>query len=72
MQVLQAPTVLFDAKKISHALRSEEIPGTSYGHSNKGWMNTNLYKLWVRDHFIKHAVGALPLLLLFDGHSTPY
>ena len=35
------PTVLFDAKKVSHAWTSEEIPGTSYGCSDKGWINTD-------------------------------
>ena len=61
------PTVLFDAKKVSHAW---EIPGTSYGCGDKGWINTDLFESWVSDHFIKHAVGAWPLLLLLDGHST--
>jgi len=64
------PTVLFDAKKVSHAWTIGEIPGTSYGCSDKGWINTDLFESWVSDHFIKHAVGARPLLLLLDGHST--
>jgi len=57
-------TVLFDAKKVSHTWTSGEIPGTSYGCSNKGWINTDLFESWMSDHFIKHAVAARPLLLL--------
>ena len=52
------PTVLFDAKKVSHAWTSEEIPGTCYGCSDKGWINTDLFESLVSDHFIKHAAGA--------------
>jgi len=58
------PTVLFDAKKLSHARTSGEIPSTSYGYSDKGWINTDLFGSWVRDHFIKYPVAAQPLLLL--------
>jgi len=64
------PTVLFDAKKVSHTWTSGEIPGTSYGCSDKGWINTDLFESWVSDHFIKHVVAAQPLLLLLDGDST--
>ena len=51
------PTVLFIAKKASHAWTSGEIPRCS----DKGWINTDLFESWVSDHFIKHAVGARPL-----------
>jgi len=64
------PIVLFDVKKLSHAWTSGEIPSTSYGCCNKGWINTDLFGSWVRDHFVKHPVAARPLMLLLDGHST--
>ena len=62
--------MLLDAKKVSHTSTSGEIPGTSYDCSDKGWIDTDLFESWVSDHFIKHAVGSQPLLLLLDGHST--
>ena len=44
----------------------------SYGCSDSGWITTKLFKSWLCDHFLKHAVSDRPLLLLLDGHSTHY
>ena len=35
-------------------------------------MDTELFERWLTDHFLKHAVGARPLFLLLDGHSSHY
>ena len=64
------PTIIYDAKKVNPAWTTGEIPGTMYGNSDKGWITTELFESWLKDHFIKHAVGSRPLLLLLDGHST--
>ena len=66
------PTIIFDAKKMNYGWTSGELPGTMYGCSNSGWITTDLFESWLTDHFLKHAVGARPLLLLLDGHSTHY
>ena len=50
--------------------RKGEVPGTSYGLSNKGWVDTELFRGWLTDHFLKHAVGVRTLLVLLDGHSS--
>jgi len=47
-----------------------ELPGTTYGYSDKGWVTTELFELWLSDHFLKHVVSVCPLLLLLNGHST--
>jgi len=66
------PMVIFDAKKLCHSWTRGEVPGTSYGLSDKGWITTDLFLGWLTEHFLKHAVSARPLLLLLDGHSTHY
>ena len=66
------PTIIFDAKKVKHAWTKDEIPGTKYGVSDKGWINTGLFESWFNDLFLPNAVGARPLLLLLDGHSSHY
>ena len=48
------------------------IPGTTYGLSDKGWVDTELFKGWLTNHQLKHAVGARPLLVLLYGHSSHY
>ena len=66
------PFVIFDAKSLNMDWRKGEIPGTTYGLSDKGWVDTELFKGWLTDHLLKHAVGARPLLVLLDGHSSHY
>ena len=66
------PFVIFDTKSLNMEWRKGEIPGTTYGLSDKGWVDTELFKGWLTDHLLKHAVGARPLLVLLDGHSSHY
>ena len=33
------PMIVYDAKKLCHAWTISEVPGTSYGLSDKGWIN---------------------------------
>ena len=49
-----------------------EVPGTVYGLSKNGWIDSELFDLWFTQHFLLHAPPARPLLLLMDGHSTHY
>ena len=48
------------------------MPGTFYGLSNNGWMDTELFGEWFKHHFLVHAPSARPLLLLLDGHASHY
>ena len=66
------PMVIFDAMKLNHAWTANEVPGTKYGLSDKGWINTDLFQGWLVEHFLEYAVSARPLLLLLDGHVTHY
>ena len=47
-----------------------EVPGTMYGLSDSGWINSELFDQWFLHHFLPHAPSARPLLLLLDGHSS--
>ena len=64
------PYVIFDTKQLNHAWTEGKVPVTRYGMSNKGWIDNVLFKGWLEDHFIKHAVASRPLLLLLNGHSS--
>lgn len=63
------PIVIFHAKGLNMEWTKGAVPGTTYGLSNNGWMNMELFKLWFCKHFLKHALGTRPHLLLLDGHS---
>lgn len=40
------PFVIFDAKGLNMEWTKGEVPGTTYGLSDNGWMNMELFKLW--------------------------
>ena len=66
------PMIIFDAQNLNHAWTKDEVPGTRYGLNDKGWINSDLFKGWMVEHFIQYAVPGRPLLLLLDGHSTHF
>ena len=47
----------------------EEVPGNTYGLSDSGWMDMQLFKHSFIKHFARHANSAQPLQLLLDIHS---
>jgi len=40
--------------------------------NSKGWVDSEHFRGWLSEHSLAHAVGAQPLLLLLDGHSSHY
>ena len=64
------PYVVFDRKTLNQELTRGEVPGTVYGLSSNGWMDTELFKEWFINHFMKYVPSSRPLLLLLDGHSS--
>ena len=66
------PFIIFDGKCLNHDWTDGEVPDTTYGLSSNGWIDSELFHGWLTDHFLKHAIGSQPLLLLLDGHSLHY
>lgn len=66
------PYVIYDAKTLNPGWMQGGVPGTAYTRSPNGWIDTDLFHLWIKDHFLQYAVSRRPLLLILDGHSTHY
>ena len=66
------PFIVFDAKILNLQWTENEVPGTTYGLSDSGWMDMELFKSWFFKHFLNHACSNRPILLLLDGHSSHY
>lgn len=62
------PMVIYDRINLQQELHAGEVPGTIYGLSEKGWIDTELFELWLDHHFLHYAPPARPLLL--DSHSS--
>ena len=64
--------VIFDRKTLKPELTYGEVPGTMYGLSKNGWIDSELFELWFTHHFLPNVPPLRPLLLIMDGHSTHY
>ena len=66
------PMVIFDRKSLKPEMTIGEVPSTFYGLSDNGWMDTELFQEWFKNHFLIYAPPVRPLLLLLDGHTSHY
>ena len=66
------PFIIYAAKKLNHLWMRDEVSGSRYGVSDKGWVDQRLFYSWLKDHFLMNAVSHRPLLLLLDGHSSHF
>lgn len=66
------PFIIFDRVTRNTKLAEGEIPGSLYGLSKKGWMNSELFYLWFSNHFLRYVPPSRPIILLLDGHSSHY
>jgi len=64
------PFIIFDAKNLNIEWTKGEVPGTTYGLSDSGWMDMQLFKDWLIKHFLCHVGSSRPVLLLLDCHSS--
>jgi len=45
------PFVILEGKNCNQGLTEGEVPGTKYGTSPKGWIDTELFKHWLLTTF---------------------
>ena len=45
------PYIIFDTATLNVAWTEGEVPGTTYGLSKKGWIDTELFYHWLKKHF---------------------
>jgi len=67
-----SPFVIFDAKGLNYQWTVGEVVGIRYELSSNGWVDTVLFKTWLKDYLLKYTVRSRPLLLMLDGHSNYY
>ena len=57
------PFIIFAAKQLNPFWMSDEVSGSRYAVSNKGWIDQDLFFHWMQEYFITNAVSHRPLLL---------
>ena len=66
------PLIIFDRKRLKAEHTEGEIPGTLYGLSKNGWIDSEIFEEWFERLFLTHIPPVRPVLLLLDGHSSHY
>ena len=66
------PMVIFGLKTYNTLLSKGEVPGTTYALSENSWINSEVFRHWFEEHFLKLIPSTRPILLLLDGHSSHY
>ena len=66
------PFVIFAAMQVNYLWTKNEVPGTRFGVSDKGWIDEELFYQFLTEHFMANVVSRRPILLLLDGHSTHF
>lgn len=66
------PFIIYAAKQLNPLWIRNEVGGSRYAVSDKGWVDQELFYLWLKEHFLENAVSRRPLLLLLDGHSSHF
>jgi len=64
--------IIFTVKQLNILWTNEEVSGSCYAVSDKGWVDQELFFYWLKEHFLLNAVSQCPLLLLLDGHSSHF
>ena len=61
---------VFPGERFKYNPLHESVPNTFLGRTKNGWMDTELFYMWLANHFVVHIPPARPVILLVDGHST--
>ena len=46
--------MIFDRKSLKPEMTLGEVPGTMYGLSNSGWMDTELFETWFTNQILAY------------------
>lgn len=66
------PLVIFNSKVLKPELTIGEVPETMYGLTSSGWIDSEIFDGWFKNHFLAYAPASRPLLLILDGHSSHF
>lgn len=65
------PMFIYPRERMSNLLKKDGPIGAIYTHSKKGWINEELFVVWLK-HFVNITCATRdnPVLLLLDNHSS--
>ena len=64
--------VIWNVKTMHSDIAAGEVHGMLHAFSCNGWIDQELFDIWLNYLFLLYAPSVRPLILLIDGHSTHY
>ena len=64
------PMIIYSKSFPGGAYRFEGPDDALYARSESGWIDSELFLVWLRRIFLKYIVQQRPVLLLTDGHKS--
>lgn len=65
------PMLIYPRKRMAPTLGKNGIPGSIIQCSQSGWINEDLFLIWLQ-HFVKRTASSIesPTLLILDNHES--
>ena len=64
------PMIIFAKAFPGGAYKFDGPDVTVYAKSESGWIDTELFLVWMKNVFLKHCGSQRPVLLFIDGHAS--
>ena len=64
------PFIIFKGQRINSGLTANAPPGTLFGTSKSGFIDTELFETWFKKLFLPSIPQIRPVLLVLDGHGS--
>ena len=64
------PMIIYAKSFPGGEYRFEGPDDAVYARSESGWIDSELFMVWLKKLFLKYAVSQRPILLLTDGHKS--
>ena len=67
------PYFIFKGQRMREELLDGCLPGTAGTVSNSGWSNSEIFKNYLSEHFLRYCIqptAEKPVLILYDGHKS--
>ena len=67
------PFIIFPGQRMREELLQGGLPGTDGDVSVSGWSNTEIFKRYMQEHFMKYIPNCNaenPVLVIYDGHIS--
>ncbi len=61
--------LIFEEKYLNYQWTRNEVPGTYYGMSGEGWTDQELFRHWLKDHYLRYVCCPINTIAIAHGRT---